>query len=561
MSETLPGPLSSLVLDHLPAHPLPHLVVDPVVVRLARIETFVLLSRPSLVLQRLGASQSTIVGLLSLALVGALTRWRRQWRTFATLVGVGEAVGRTLALVDRAECAATSPKPERELDDSASGNETSWLSEAQHVLSFWTLFFSLSLFETLRTSPSKSSLAPKTRLTTRLGNSLRSLRYTYLRFLRLWIVPLVYRSRYAYLSFIQSHPHLDLSARAPRFPSIPFAAQFAHLLTPSSYISRAPSSFPQPLPASSGLAAYSTLPLAHSYFSSRNTSKLTAEVRWNVVKVLLLWTGMRKDAFGAKSVLFDWFLGPIVRNWRNSGDGRFGGGARGTFDDKNSSSSWRSHEPPTNLRRRGQADGISPRPSSEEQPPTEQDLEPPSPTSSTHSYSPRPPPIWTTRTPPRTTDRKAPPRQFDSTTGSVSEFPTPENIPYRLASSAHPLLHASSAASSVGSDSSSTGRSKLGRRIRGGRGGGRDSLLMESPPRSLRNSNGERNRMRQSDESDTTSEEEREARTGAKDFESPPRTEAEEGIQRWAAMSSHPSDAEEPRAVKSLEAAGRGWTV
>lgn len=480
------------------------------------------------------------------------------------LLGVGEAVGRTLNLVDKIErpTKTRTHSHDETLDDST----TTLSEEVQHLLSFWTLFFSLSLLETLRKSPSRSSsLRTSSSISTRFRSTLQRLRYTYLRFLRLWIVPVFYRSRYFYLSLASSHPRFDLSSRIPKFPTVPFASQFSHLLSSTTYLSPRtmirPSSFPQPLPASSDLSKLSNIPLPHTWFAtSSRTTRLTKEVRWQVVKVLVLWCGLRRDSFGAKSFVFDWVLGPVVKRWRDAASEK----------DEEELQRFIEENRVGRARNRGRVGGNQEdyRTTATGTAPEEQDnAEPPSPTSSTHSYSPRPPPIWTTQTPPRLPSKS---RDHPSSRKS-DQFPTRDNIPYRLASSTHPLLNAYSVGSSIESEEGSEG-SKTTRKHRRTRTG-RDSLLMESPPRSLLD---HRQRTRSSSSSEATSEEEEEEELGGKEFESPPRTEAEEGIQRWSTvlrLQNSLSDLdvvkslnieggeEEGVEVRGLEAVGRGWSV
>ncbi|GAA5953928.1 hypothetical protein JCM3765_000696 [Sporobolomyces pararoseus] len=559
-------PLSSLLAVNLPSHPLPQLVFDPVLSRLAQLEALLLLSRPSTLLQRLGASEQTVVGLIGLAFLGGLARWRRQWRAFMMLLGVGEAVGRTLTLIDQFNLRKKDDVQEEEEEtlSETQADQTTLYEELQHLLSFWTLFFSLSLLESLRASPSPSSLVQKSPIKTRFFNSLKSLRYTYLRFLRLWIVPIFYRSRYAYLALMKRHPRFDLSTRFPPFPSVPFARQFAHLLTPHTYFPRpsSSSSFPQPLPASSELSTFlQHLPLPHTYFSSSpTTSRLKAEFRWEVIKLLILWTGLRKDSFGAKSVLFDWILGPIVQSRRGGSKKRVtedtadrGFSQRGP---KASVSKRNDDVEATRLNNGNEIQGYSTSLN------TNQDhLSLSSSTShsrsSSHDRLPRPPPIWTTQTPPRPS---LPPP------GAICRkpFQPPRTIDVHEPPS-------DSTRSSI--DTTTSSSSQGGGRRRGRGAGGRDSLLLESPPRSLRDAfpDHENARRRRSYSSDATSEEEFDEKEKEEGAESPARTEAEEGIKRWAtvlrlqqsetALNIVGEELGDGPAVKGLEAVGRGWSV
>ncbi|GAA5900652.1 uncharacterized protein JCM6883_002912 [Sporobolomyces salmoneus] len=545
MADSLP--LTSLLTSHLPSHPLPSLVFDPVLAGLERIERILFLSRPSTVLQRLGASRETVVGILGVAFVGLLARWRRQWRAFMLLLGVGEAVGRTLKLIERAETKEDGAEEEEE-------KGTSFSREVQHLLSFWTLYFSLSLLESFRTSPPISPLGGvRPRIATRIANSLKSLRYTYIRFLRLWIIPLFYRSRYAYLSIIQNNPRLDFSQRFPTFPSVPFASRFANLLVPTNYFPRPSSSFPQPLPASSDRSRFENLPLPHSYFASSSSSttttaktRFTAEVRWELVKLLILWTGLRRDSFGAKSVLFDWILGPVVRKWNDHSSGNEQGMARRSEDQSGGASDRRSPGGGKPRRtRRDENQNSTPAQDSVQEPPTTSSF------SGSHSPSrlPHSPSVWTTRTPPRSSRKPA-----SFLPASPADFPPH----YRLASSRHPLLHDTPSTTTTTESESSTTSSRRWQ------GGGRDSLLLESPPRLFPDLYDDEIR-RRSYSSDLTSEEE----DPEEKAESLPRTEAEEGIKRWGTVLRFHSDSAvdiltaqgEEGELRGLEASGRGWSL
>jgi len=478
------------------------------------------------------------------------------------LLGVSEAVARTLNLIDRVDLRTDrSTKRNDETDDTEGDDDRT--SELQHLLSFWTLFFSLSFLESLRASPSHSSLVPKSPVKIRFFNSLKSLRYTYVRFLRVWIIPLFYRSRYAYLSLIQSNPRLDFANRFPKFPTVPFAAQFANLLTPTTYFPRNPTNFPQPLPAGVDLSKLQNLPLPLTYFSSSpTTSRFKAELRWEVVKLLILWTGLRKDSFGAKSVMFDWILGPIVRRRREArrrterdaidesedyvsvyrmnktGESEGGGGGA---DDRNRGN--------YTTQRQIQAQDSSKLPSS------------PSPShsrSSSLERPPRPPPIWTTQTPPR-----PPTSRLD---GSIyrKPFQTPSsparNNRLRPTPMDYTTLDQEESQSSV-SDVTDSSNSFERRK------GGRESLLLESPPRFLDQDKSCRRRRRSYSSNVTSQDDTEEGEEKEKD--SPARTEAEEGIKRWATVlrSQHSETALELAGetlageARGLEAIGRGWSV
>ncbi|BGP38199.1 hypothetical protein JCM10449v2_002128 [Rhodotorula kratochvilovae] len=323
-------PLASFVAEHAPSHPLPRLLVDPVVPRVAALEAALLTSRPATLLLRLGiASELSIVALALVALVGALARWRSQWRAVLWALGLGEALGRTVRLLQRADSAAAGGanakgKARARSDDA---DEQDVVEETQHVLSFWLLVAALSLFDTLRSTPSGAAAIPSSRLAflalpERVRTALRSVRHTYLHFIRLYILPTVLRARWAGRAFIERNPSFNPAphlAKLPALPSFPY--------TLPSFASSRPTrvgSFPQPrsrpwdpLPMS--------LPLSWSYFaypSSFSPSPAlpaysaracaAAEARWEALKLVLLWAGLRRDAWGAKSLVWDWVVGPLL---------------------------------------------------------------------------------------------------------------------------------------------------------------------------------------------------------------------------------------------------------
>ncbi|GAA6051550.1 hypothetical protein JCM3770_000411 [Rhodotorula araucariae] len=324
-------PLASFVAAHAPTHPLPRLLVDPVVPRVAAVEAALLTSRPATLLLRLGvASERSIVALALVALAGTLARYRNQWRAVLWALGLGEALGRTVRLLQRADGAPPSrgdPKRagagQRDPEDDFDAAD-----ETPHVLSFWLLFAALSLFDTLRSTPSAAATAPPSRfaflaLPERVRAGLRSARRTYLHFIRLYLLPTLLRTRWAARAFIDRYPAFDPAphlAKLPTLPSFPYALpSFAAASRPGRG-----GTFPQPrsrpwdpLPTS--------LPLSWSYFAYPSSfspspacpaysarAAAAAEARWEALKLVLLWTGLRRDAWGAKSLVWDWVVGPFL---------------------------------------------------------------------------------------------------------------------------------------------------------------------------------------------------------------------------------------------------------
>ncbi|GAA5854820.1 hypothetical protein JCM9279_000959, partial [Rhodotorula babjevae] len=331
-SHTLP--LASFVAQRAPTHPLPRLVTDPVLPRLAHLEAALLTSRPAALLLRLGiASERSIVALALAAVAAALARWRAQWRAVLWALGLGEALSRTVRLLQRQAA------PVDDGDDKQrrhAGGEDDNAEETQHVLSFWLFFAALSLLDTLRSTPSgpSSSFASSAlsflALPTRARSAAHSARRTYLHFVRLWILPSFLRLRWACRALVAKYPRLDPAPRFARFTAFPYA--FPRLYpspsaAPSSVPARrAAGNFPQPrsrpwdpLPTS--------LPLSWSYFAYPSTSSLAhpalaptyspracaaAEARWELVRLVLLWVALRRDAWGAKSLVWDWTLAPLL---------------------------------------------------------------------------------------------------------------------------------------------------------------------------------------------------------------------------------------------------------
>lgn len=328
-------PLASFVASRAPTHPLPRLVTDPLVPRVAAIEAALLTSRPAALLLRLGlASERSIVACALVALVGLLARWRVQWRAVLWALGLGEALGRTVRLLQRLAASQAAPANDKgkqpihgtrdDQDDTA--------QEAQHVLSFWLLVAALSLLDTLRSSPSApttSSSLSFLALPTRASDALRSARRTYLHFVRLYLLPSFLRLRWAGRALLDKYPSLDPAPRFAKWTAFPYAlprlySSPSSSSAPGASTRRAQGNFPQPrsrpwdpLPTS--------LPLSWSYFAYPSSSSpslsspsyspratAAAEARWEIVRLVLLWTGLRRDAWGAKSVVWDWTVAPLL---------------------------------------------------------------------------------------------------------------------------------------------------------------------------------------------------------------------------------------------------------
>lgn len=600
-------PLASFAATHAPAHPLSRLLTDPVVPRVAAAEGWLLSSKPASLLLRWGlVSERSIVLVALLGLVSAVVRWRSQWRAMLWALGVGEGLGRTVRLLER----RGGTDAERDEDD----------EETEHVLSFWLLFAALSLLDSLRTTPSTSAPSPRSSiftLPTRVRDTLRSFRQTYLHFLRLYILPTALRTRFAARELVQRYPSLDPAPHLARLPSLPRFLPSPFITPPATPMAphRRTSTFPQPrsrpwdpLPTS--------LPVSWSYFAYPSSfspspsipaysarAMAAAEARWELIKLLILWTGLRRDAFGAKSLVWDWIVGPVVGAMPGRAEGKetvwkvVKEARQEKGKDKPELEPRVSQDRP----RTAQDSDHSPPPSTSpflplHQRPISPPLPPPAAPSvvSTTSSSAANSYTWTPRragfyrpshssshpssfsTPRRL--QSASPTPSSSTTGARSPFTlqspppgrafglsmpmpvatTPQGVTFRFASSQHPLLGPRATSTGTVVSSGAAGRK-------------RDSLLFESPPRSPVGIMVRGGSVGSSDEEEGLSLDDAEAEAD-EDLEPPPtpgEQEAEEGARKWATVLAEAQAdgrlAGDGEAVEGEAKAGpagrRGWSV
>ncbi|GAA5839685.1 hypothetical protein JCM11251_002560 [Rhodosporidiobolus azoricus] len=557
-SPSISLPLSSLVASHTPSHPLPRLLLDPILPRLALVESALLLSRPSSLLLRTGlASEKGLVS-LAIAVVGAaVVKWRGQWRAMLWALGVGEAFGRTVEVLSRQE----KGKGKATRDEGAAEQDSyEQDEEVQHVLSWWLLFALLSLLEAIRTTPTSSSSSSPWSLPTQLRTTLRSLRHTYLRFLRLYVLPPLLRARYAARKTVERYPSLDLSPHFGKLPSLALPALLQRRALPK----RARGSFPEPRLVSTLSSPATNLPLSWSYLApssllapspspssfSLAQARGTAEKRWELVKLLLLWVGLRRDGVGAKSVLWAWVLNPLFGGAEaGSGQGETGVEIRAFQRDGGKKVIEADSVNPA-IRDGGSASQIalpdSRRSSSEH--PTAVSSSSPSPYEV--PFSPPPPAFsgasaassgatWTPRSISST------PRRPRSRSPSPSHTPTPHRTPqYRPSSisTSHPLIPFSLSlplprTASPSSSAASNGAPKRGRNPRPSPSK-RASLLFESPPRGPNGSHA-RSSSSSSSSSSLGDEERGQAGRGEEELDvpqTPGEEEAEEGVRGWGSV-------------------------
>ncbi|SGY76750.1 BQ5605_C005g03514 [Microbotryum silenes-dioicae] len=278
-------PLSSSLLNLVPDHPILHMLSRPILPRIAYLESLVLKSPPSRVLQRIvGLSPWAIVLLANVGLVAGLARWRDQWRVMLTVLGVAEGVTKTFKVLDRLDREGDKDDELFNMDheynpdisglDSVARQELrqkridSYRRELKHVLSFWLLFALLDATESVRAS---ASTVP---LSTRLAPLTRSLK------------SLMRRLALRYPNSLSRIPETFIP------PSLSLNRTVAQKRRP----------FPQPRRHVSKTTALTTPSLPVVLFNS--------EPRYRILKLLVLWQGLRRDGFGA-SALWDWFVGPI----------------------------------------------------------------------------------------------------------------------------------------------------------------------------------------------------------------------------------------------------------
>lgn len=316
-------PLASSLARLAPSHPLlATLLIDPLLVRVARLERALLSSPPAQTLLRLGlATERVVVAVVAALAALAVVRWRAQWRAMVYTLALGDVVRRTVALL--AELSPAAQRRRRPAGVHAPAPDPD--EEAQHLLSFWLLVALLSLAESFRTRP-RHPLAEtftasrrSNSLSARAAKFLHALRHSYLQFIRRYILPTLLRTRWAAQRFVTTYPSFDPAPVLAKLPALPNHYYLRlPFMTPTP--SRPRASFPQPRahPSDRPPRGPGPIPLAWSWFVSSsavlngtNTST-GAEIRWSLFKLVLLLLGQRTDALGARNVLWTWGLEPLV---------------------------------------------------------------------------------------------------------------------------------------------------------------------------------------------------------------------------------------------------------
>ena len=328
--EELELPLASSLARLAPSHPLiATLLIDPLLVRVARLERALLASPPAQTLLRLGlATERVVVAVVAALGALAVVRWRAQWRAMVYTLALGDVVRRTIALLAELSPAAAKKGAQRRPDGVHAHLEPDSDEEAQHLLSFWLLVALLSFAESFRTRPRHplaETFAANSRgsnsLSARAAKFLHALRHSYLQFIRRYILPTLLRTRWAAQRFVTTYPSFDPAPVLAKLPALPNNYYLRlPFMTPTP--SRPRATFPQPRahPSDRPPRGPGPIPLAWSWFVSSsavlngtNTSSSTgAEIRWSLFKLVLLLLGQRTDSLGAKNVLWTWGLEPLV---------------------------------------------------------------------------------------------------------------------------------------------------------------------------------------------------------------------------------------------------------
>lgn len=255
MEPPLDLPLSTVLLGYTPSHPLIHLLAGPILTRIAWLESLAVRNPP---LRRLGFNATAIDVVVLVGLVGAVARWRAQWRAMLGVLGAGEAVLRTVRLLDERDEAEEGTEEEQE-------QRRRHKEDTKHMLCFWLVYSAISISQSLRATTSATPLLMRQPLTQRLAPLLRRLRAL-------------------------------LRPLTMRYPTLAFLAPSAQPAP------RRPGAFPQPRPF---------LPLANLPRPPLPVAWLSSEVKYRLIKLLVLWTALRQDGWGA-SAIWDWVLGPIL---------------------------------------------------------------------------------------------------------------------------------------------------------------------------------------------------------------------------------------------------------
>ena len=281
-------PLSTTFANCIPSHPLPSLLLEPVTPRLALIEATLLASPPGRILARLGLGPKAIVLLAVAGLARLGSKYRAQWRALLGLLGVAEALGRTVGLLDALERRTGEEEPIGKGKGRAGGGALK--DEAKYVLSWWILYALVVVAEGVHPNKLPSLALPtlptvdwRRLTTTSAAASLANLVSDLTTALRRRLIPLL-----------------------ARFPAL--ALRFPQLLFPAHPAARARASarrfYPQPRPYSAYTLGGTPLP------PSLPVALLGGEVRWELARLVVLWLGLRRDGFGA-SAIWDWLIGPV----------------------------------------------------------------------------------------------------------------------------------------------------------------------------------------------------------------------------------------------------------
>ncbi|KAK4058611.1 hypothetical protein OIO90_000055 [Microbotryomycetes sp. JL221] len=383
--QTVRLPLATLLAQARPHHPLVSKVYDPVVPRVANVEAVVHTSIVAQLMRRIGLKHRSISCLACSALVAGVYKYRQQWRAMMGLLGVAEAVCTTFNLLATLEAKEVRQTSHDEGADEQERAEHRIRQEIKHLASFWIVFATLSVLESVRAT-GISDIERRGVVSSRIRTTLRQLRIMVRR-------------------LANKYPHLEFIAPARR-----------------SVGSNVRRPFPQPRPLA--LKAVQPAPAIATWLSS--------EVKYRVFKLLFLWTMLRRDGLGA-SAIWEWVFGPLctvnrtrqVRLDETTGQKRRRV-ARVVIGEEDDTHVPQAVSPRQDPARIEDSPSISTSPaytrhsynSSREYSTNDTSFSPSVSSSQTASYAGESP--------------------FVTSAGGNSAFPTP-NVPFRLTSSSHPI--------------------------------------------------------------------------------------------------------------------------
>lgn len=309
-------PISSLLLQLLPNHPLITILFNPILQSIISLERSLLTSTLTKVVIRFTRLNHAIISWLTAAIAtGLLAKNKHQYQSlllFASVINPILASINLLAQLDATPVQTKANDGER---------ERRRREEIKHLLSFWSLFSTITILQSYLVNP-RSTVTTTTAYASTITTVIYQLRRRLIKLHR-FLTPLIASLIAKLLTSLPTLPLPVLPILSPKLQSL-----FTYLISITPRISLPSTStstttkrlvkHPQPLslsPASRYTAATLLLPLPSLLFDSK--------IKYEVGKLLFLWIASRRDGYGA-SWIWDWVLGPIfaVGNHSNNERGK-----------------------------------------------------------------------------------------------------------------------------------------------------------------------------------------------------------------------------------------------